>query len=137
MTDTADELLKIAKKLIKKRFTREHQGRYYVVTAAALKTTKGDIYSAINTRTYQPDLSTCAEIIAIGMAHAENPKMDIDTIVTVRGPDGYVVSPCGRCREYISDYSTNADVAVSAQNKKGYTLVKAKDLLPCKYVKHD
>ena len=62
----------------------------------------------------------------------------IDSIVAVRifrRPSGNlnisVVSPCGACRELISDYDRNARVIVPGQD--GPTIVSIGELLPNKY----
>ena len=56
-------------------------------------------------------MAVCAEAVALGQAVDAAAKLGIDTIVAVRHPapdenDRHiaVVSPCGACRELISDY---------------------------------
>ena len=120
-----------AQKLIQARYSLE---LHHVRVAAALVTTEGKVYSALNTRTYQSQLATCAEIIAIGMALKDNPNVKIEAIVIVHGPDGYVVSPCGKCREYIADFSDDAWVCVPTEDGD-YEFVPVSTLLPNKYVK--
>ncbi len=126
------DLVEIAKDLIEARF--DTQGHHSVV-AAVLLTKSGHIYPALNTGTTQPSVATCAEIIAIGMANTAEVNMEIDTIVAVRDVPSYVISPCGKCREYIADYGPNATVVIPAKNKRGWTTAKIKELLPCKYEK--
>ena len=129
---TPDELLKKARNLLKKRYQKE--GNHSVV-AAALLTKSGKVYVTLNAGTNQPSIATCAEIIAIGMANTDDPHMEIDLIGAVRDREAYVISPCGKCREYITDYGPNARVIVPADNPKGYDVVPAKELLPNKYKK--
>ena len=129
---TPDELIQKAKDLIKKRY---HKEGHHSVVAAALLTKSGKVYVTLNAGANQPSIATCAEIIAIGMANTDDPHMEIDLIGAVRDKDAYVISPCGKCREYITDYGPDARVIVPADNKKGYTVVPAKDLLPNKYQK--
>ena len=59
---------------------------------------------------------------------------DIDTIVAV-DRFGEVVSPCGMCRELISDYSPTARVIVPG--KEGEQVVPVGALLPNKYAARD
>ena len=127
-----DELLAVARLLIQERYCAEG---HHTVVACALETESGKVYSALNVGTYQPSVATCAEIIAIGMALKDDPDMAIKTIVSVRDEDGYVVSSCGKCREYIADYGPNAVVLVPADNKQGYEAASIHDLLPNKYRK--
>ena len=129
---TPDELLKKARDLIQKRYQKEN---HHSVVAAALLTKSGKVYVTLNAGTNQPSIATCAEIIAIGMANTEDPNMEIDIIGAVRDKEAYVISPCGKCREYITDYGPDARVIVPADNKKGYDVVPAKELLPNKYKK--
>lgn len=127
-----EDLLKVARDLIKARYC---PGGHHTVVACALETKSGKVYSALNVGTYQPSIATCAEIIAIGMALKDDPKMTIKTIVSVRDKEGYVVSSCGKCREYIADYGPKAVVLSPADNAEGYELVAIQDLLPNKYCK--
>lgn len=127
---TPEQLLKKAKNLIKKRYCKEG---HHSVVAAALLTKSGKVFTALNAGTNQPSIATCAEIIAIGMAHTDDADMQIDMIVAVRDKDAYVISPCGKCREYIVDYGPDARVIVP--DGDGYAVVPAKSLIPNKYVK--
>lgn len=129
-----ETLVHLAKELIRARY--EKKGHHSVV-AAALLTKNGNVYQAINVGTYQPSIATCAEIIAIGIAHTAEPDMKIDTIVSVRDIEPYVISPCGKCREYIADYGPKAKVLMPAKNKRGWTPVEIGKLLPMKYRKRE
>ena len=131
MDNKYDFLVQTARDLIKERYEKEG---HHSVVAAALLTTDGKIYKAINTGTYQPSIATCAEIIAIGTAHTAQKGMKIEAIVAVRDPDAYVITPCGKCREYIADYSDNALVGVPV-GENDYKMVPISELLPDKYVK--
>ncbi len=129
---TPNALIQKARDLIRDRY--EHAGQHAVVAAAVL-TKSGKVYAALNVGTYQPSIATCAEIIAIGMAHAAEPGMEVDLIAVVRDADGYVIAPCGKCREYIADYGPAARVVVPADTKRGYAVMPIAELLPHKYVK--
>lgn len=129
---TPETLIEQARILIQKRYRVDG---HHSVVAAALLTQSGRVYTALNAGTNQPSIATCAEIIAIGMANTDDPNMQIDMIVAVRDRDAYIISPCGKCREYIVDYGPNARVIMPADNKRGYEVVPAVALLPNKYVK--
>ena len=129
---TTQNLVDMAKDLIEARY--ERTGHHSVVSAVVL-TKSGHVYQALNTGTTQPSVATCAEIIAIGMANTAEVDMEIDTIVAVRDVPSYIISPCGKCREYIADYGPSAKVVLPAKNKRGWTLGKIGDLLPSKYKK--
>ena len=129
---TPEDLIKTAQKLLKKRYMKE--GHHFVV-AAALVTESGKVYSALHLGTNQPSLATCAEIITIGHAATAEKDMKVKMIVAVRDKEGYIISPCGKCREYIADYGPNAEVIMPAENEKGYELVHILDTIPNKYKK--
>ncbi len=129
---TPAKLIKTARDLLKKRYQKD--GHHFVVSAA-LVTESGNVYAALHLGTNQPSLATCAEIITIGHAATAEKDMKIKMIVAVRDQDGYVISPCGKCREYIADYGPEAQVIVPADNKEGYEVVSIWDLIPNKYKK--
>jgi len=130
-TQKYDFLIQQAKDLIKARYCADG---HHTVIAAAVLTTEGEVYTALNTCTYQPSVATCAEIIAIGMALKENADFKIEAIVSVRDKRGYIVTPCGKCREYISDYSDDALVCIPTDGDE-YEFLPISELLPNKYVK--
>ena len=70
-------LIKKAQNLIKSRYRKDG---HHSVVAAALLTKSGKVYTSLNAGTTQPSIATCAEIIAIGMANTDDPKMEIDMI---------------------------------------------------------
>lgn len=131
MMNKADQLIQAAQNLLKARYQKEG---HHAVVAAAVLTKSGQIYTAINLGTTQPSIATCAEIIAIGMAHTAQIDMEIDMIVAVRDQNAYIVSPCGKCREYIADYGPHAQVIIPADHNS-YKIVPIADLLPDKYEK--
>ncbi len=125
-------LVKTAKDLIKKRY---HKEGHHTVVAAALLTKSGNVYTGLNVGTNQPSIATCAEIITIGAALTAEKDFEIDMIVAVRGANPYVVSPCGKCREYIADYGPDARVIMPVNEARDYEVVPIADLLPNKYCK--
>ena len=134
MKTNPELLVRLAKDLICSCY--EKKGHHSVV-AAVLLTKSGNVYQALNVGTYQPSISTSAEIVAIGIAHTAEPDMEIDTIVAVRDVEPYVISPCGKCREYIADYGPRAKVLMPAKNKRGWTPMEIGKLLPLKYRKRE
>lgn len=98
---------------------------------AALRTRSGKIFSAVNVKANVGRVSVCAEAVAIGMAAAAG-DTNIERIVAV-DQKGRVISPCGMCREMISDYAPQAEVIVSGGD--GLEILKVTDLLPHKFCK--
>jgi len=131
-----EDLIKKTADLLKKRHNPDIKAHHAVVAATVLAKS-GKTYTALNAGTYQPSIGTCAEIIAIGMGNTAEKNFEIDTIVAMRDLPPYLISPCGKCREYIADYGAKAKVVMPADNKKGWKLEKIADLLPEKYVKKE
>ncbi|RDI45581.1 cytidine deaminase [Falsibacillus pallidus] len=126
------ELVTEAESVIKRLFTpdKHHVG-------AAIRTKEGKMISAVHIEAYIGRVTVCAEAIAIGKAISEGERV-FDTIAAVRHPhpdevvqDLRVVSPCGMCRELISDYSPECFIILEVDGE----LVKTKisELLPLKY----
>ena len=127
MNEDDKNLVQSARQIIKRCFKEN-----YHHAGAALKTKKGKEYSAVHLEANVGRIAVCAEAIAIGMAAADGDS-DIETIVAVDRL-GKVISPCGMCRELISDYSPDAKVIVPFG--QGEVIVPILDLLPNKYEGH-
>ncbi|WP_232700767.1 cytidine deaminase [Halobacterium wangiae] len=140
MTDTLtsddEQLIEAARDVIRDAFVH---GTHYV--GSALRTTSGDVHTGVHVEANVGRASVCAEPVTLGTAVANGVKgEDIDTIVSVRHPgpaededEIKVVSPCGVCREIISD--VNPQMAVIYPGDDGeLTKSAAIDLLPSKYV---
>lgn len=128
-----EQLIETARALLRERYQREG---HHTVVAAALLTKQGNVYAGLHVGTTQPSVATCAEIITIGMALTAEKNMEIDMIVAVRDRSGYVISPCGKCREYIADYSQGqARVIVPVGESDDWEVVSINELLPNKYCK--
>ncbi|AOH53573.1 cytidine deaminase [Peribacillus muralis] len=104
---------------------------------AAIKTKSGNIVSAVHIEAYIGRVSVCAEAIAMGKAISDGERY-FETIVAVRHPysdeknrELRVVSPCGMCRELISDYSPDCFIILEIDGKLQKT--KIGELIPLKY----
>jgi cytidine deaminase len=101
--------------------------------ASALRTTQKHVFTGINTNANVGFADVCGEVAAIchALSHGER---DYKAIVAVWGDGrgGYeLLSPCGRCRELISDFSGEIFVIVGSLEEP--YKVQVKDLLPLKY----
>jgi cytidine deaminase len=124
------ELIEAARAILRVRFK---QGYHEV--GAALRTKSGRVFSAVHVEAYVGRIAVCAEGIAIGMAAAAG-DTDIESIVAV-DRHGNAASPCGMCRELISDYAPEALVIVSSEADGQPVAVKVGELLPSKYRRRD
>jgi cytidine deaminase len=88
---------------------RAEAGRHEV--AAALRTRSGAVHRGLHVESSIGRASICAAGAAIAAAAAAG-DTEIETIVAVldTGEGWRVVTPCGLCRELISDYSPDATV---------------------------
>jgi cytidine deaminase len=109
-----------------------HLDKIHVV-ASALRTKKKHIFTGIHTNANVGFADVCGEVAAIchALAHGEG---EYEAIVAIWG-DGKgkyeLLSPCGRCRELISDFSEKTYVIVGSLDEP--YKVKISDLLPLKY----
>ncbi|QNK51165.1 cytidine deaminase [Peribacillus frigoritolerans] len=113
------------------------ENRHHV--GAALKTSSGKTVAAVHIEAYIGRVTVCAEAIAIGKAISDGEK-GFDTIVAVKHPYSddeerafKVVSPCGMCRELISDYAKECFVILNINGETVKT--KIGELLPYKYTR--
>ncbi len=108
------------------------------LVATALRLDNGQIITATNLIADVGSLSVCAEPIAIAAA-VQQPNRKIEAIVAVYHDPGLepkIVSPCGKCRELITDYARDAYVILRAPGTKKNFKVRAKELLPLKYAEY-
>jgi cytidine deaminase len=139
MTTTSDDsdlsvedraLIEAAKLAIASRFDPD-----WHVVGAALRLRDGTVVSGVHLEANVGRIAVCAEAVALGRAVTEHGTADIDTIVAVfHHRDGWitVVSPCGMCRELISDYAPQASVLMSDDDGR-HTKRSIGELLPAKY----
>jgi len=123
------ELVGAAVELLRERAA---VGRHEV--AAALRTKAGAVHRGLHVESSIGRASICAEGAAIAAAAAAG-DTEIETIVAVldTGDDWRVVTPCGLCRELISDYAPEATVIdYDAARAQPVRAVPVSELLPGK-----
>lgn len=120
------ELVDAAREILR---SRGKPGTHFI--GAALRTRSGDVYRAVNLGTVVGRASVCAEAAALGIAAAAG-DTEVECIVAVNDA-GEVVSPCGICREMLSDYAPGARVIVPGETAPRSVRLEA--LLPNKFVK--
>jgi len=102
--------------------------------AAALRTTDKKIFTGIHIEANVGFADVCSEVAAICTAVSHGYR-DFEVIVALWG-DGNgtykLLSPCGRCRELISDFNMGTWVIVGSLNHP--YKVKVTDLLPLKSI---
>lgn len=102
--------------------------------AAALRTKSGTVFTGIHIEASVGFADVCGEVAAIcNMVTAG--EREIDTIVAVYADeDGNyrLLSPCGRCRELISDFNMDAKAIVGSLEEP--EVMPISDLLPRKNI---
>jgi cytidine deaminase len=102
--------------------------------AAALRTTDKKIFTGIHIEANVGFADVCGEVAAICTAVSHGCR-NFEAIVALWG-DGKgtykLLSPCGRCRELISDFNKETWVIVGSLNHP--YKVKVSDLLPLKSI---
>lgn len=104
--------------------------------AAAIRLDGGEIVTARVLEAENPALTICAEPIVLGKALEKIAVKPVFSIVAVRAREETthkVIPPCGRCREFITDYAAQAYVIVYDEGEGQLVRVRASDLLPFKY----
>jgi len=100
--------------------------------AAALRTTDKQVFTGIHIEAGVGFADVCGEVAAICTAVSHGSR-DYEAIVAIWG-DGKgayrLLSPCGRCREIISDFNQDTWVIVGSLDHP--YKVKVSDLLPLK-----
>ena len=125
----APDLFNAAVGYIKDRYV---ESRHHVVCALI---SNGQLYMASHLDTVG-GLDVCAEPIALSNALSEGNE-NFEMLVTVAW-DGqestkpWVITPCGNCRQILSEYAPDLRVIVNESDLK---TVLARDLLPYPYVK--
>jgi len=93
---------------------------------AAVKTTDGKIFDGCNIENASYSLTICAERVAIFKAVSEGKSI---TEIAVVVDDKHMPSPCGACRQVISELAPEAVLHLATKNGQ-YQHYTIKELLP-------
>jgi cytidine deaminase len=102
---------------------------------AALRTASGRVFEGVNLDAYVGRCAVCAEAVVLGAAYASGERA-FDAIVAVRWVgrgEPVVVTPCGICRELLSDYGDPYVIHADARGRLVRT--RASALLPERYAR--
>lgn len=126
LTPEDEALIAAARQTILRAY---HPDRHTV--GSAVLGASGQVYTGVNVESV--GAGPCAEPVALGAAISAGERQLL-TIVAVGGLDepGYVLNPCGNCRQMMIDYAP--DMLVIVGDERGaYFKVRARDLLPFPY----
>ncbi len=117
------ELIERAKNAIEKAYSP--YSNYSV--GAAVRTENGEIFDGCNIENSSYSLTVCAERVALFKAISEgNDKIEEISIVI---DDDKLPSPCGACRQVISELAPNAKISLATKDGL-YKEYKIEELLP-------
>lgn len=117
------QLVKAARKA--KKFSFSPYSKYRV--GAALLTKSGKIYTGCNIENSSYSLTICAERTALFKAISTGERKFLAIAISV--DDLEFATPCGACRQVISDLAGEIDIILT--NGRGKTQIyKTSDLLP-------
>lgn len=94
---------------------------------AALLSKDGSIFTGCNIENSSYGLTICAERVAIFNAISSGASSF--TAIAIASDDRGFTSPCGACRQVISDLAGNIDF-VMMDSKNSFKILKLKSLLP-------
>ena len=120
MTDI--ELLKEAEKACVNSYSPYSHFR----VGAAILTQNGNVYRGCNIENVSFGATICAERVALFKAVSEGEKDFVK--IAVFSPDSDHCSPCGICRQALSEFSNNIKVIYRA-GERGVVSVSISDLL--------
>ena len=102
---------------------------YFV--AAALRADDGRIYTGVNVENSSYPVSQCAERNALGTAVGEGARrFTAIAIVTELGKDGRPGTPCGACRQALSELGADLEVILAGPEGPPLMHTRLTDLLP-------
>jgi cytidine deaminase len=132
LTEADHELVEAARAVLLR-----HYRPFWHTVGAALRSRDGRIWTGVHLGATVGRLSICAEAIALGRAVMDG-NGTIECAVAVRHPkpeeavqEIAVVSPCGACRENLTDYDAAALVIINTAT--GLQKVPVSILLPLPY----
>lgn len=130
------DLIAAAIETVKKPVLQLSGERMPALVGAALRLEGGQIITAVNFIADVGSLSLCAEPIAIAEAARQHHDKKIEAVVAVYHAPGQapcIIPPCGRCREFISDYAPEGFVILREPKSAALFKVTPAALLPFRY----
>lgn len=108
---------------------------------AVIKLVNGEIITGSNQENASFPVGICAERVALAAASSAYPGVGINTIAisynNVNGDSSRPISPCGMCRQALSEYEGRQDTPIrlilGGLSGKVYVVSRANDLLPLSF----
>ena len=111
------------------------------LVGAVAKLNNGQTISGTNQENASYPVGICAERVLLASAAMLHTDIPIETMAiaynNINGESNKPVSPCGMCRQYISEYETRMNqpirLILSGMNGKVFIVEKASQLLPLSF----
>lgn len=122
------EVLETATAAARRLKQRRPPENYTHTVASSARDTTGRLHTAVNVHHFTG--GPCAELVVVGLAASVSTR-SLETIVAVASSDLAVLSPCGRCRQVLTDLYP--DMRVIINGHEGADTVPVTELLPHAY----
>ena len=137
LSDEDKSLLDAARKITEKAYAP--YSNFQVGAVAKLK--NGETISGTNQENASYPVGICAERVLLSSAAMLHTNVPIDTMAiaynNLNGESNRPVSPCGMCRQFISEYEDRMKqpirLILSGMNGKVFIIEKASQLLPLSF----
>ena len=119
-----DVLLEKAREVSKNAYAKYSN----FAVGACILAQSGETYVGCNVENASYGLTTCAERNAIASAISAGEKSIL--AVAIYSPNMDNCTPCGACRQVISEFQSDEEVEIITTNESGYKVYKLNELLP-------
>ena len=99
---------------------------------AAIVTNNGNVYTGCNVENSSYPNGICAEKVALSKAISSGDNKAFIAIAIVSDGDNYP-SPCGGCRQFLSEFVGDDFKVILAKSKEDYKIVDFAELLPLSF----
>ncbi len=127
------ELVNAARSVLDKAYVK--YSNFHV--GAALRMKDGSIITGVNVENASYGLANCAERTALYTARTQGYEKDDIVAVVVTTKQDYIVSPCGACRQVMSELVPAETPIYMVDAKDNVLTVENKDLLPHGFSEND
>ena len=104
---------------------------------ASLVTKDGKVYKGCNVENASYGLTNCAERTCLFGAYAHGVKKEDIVMMCIYSPKNHVVSPCGACRQVMSELIPSDCEVILAYGENGIIKTNMKELLPLSFTSED
>lgn len=124
MNNIVDKLIKEAEKILVNSYA-PYSG---IHVAAAIYTSKGNIYLGVNVENASYGLTICAERSAISSMITKGEKKPL--IIAIVTDYEKPIPPCGACRQVIAEFNPEAEIVMYSVKSREKIIASLKELFP-------